>query len=174
MRKFLHAITQKLNNIYLKKKLFLFYTFCAILPVTILGIFLITDTKEKMMDLTDSQITAANQANRNMLMSVTSLTTSIANIIASDEALQTIIATEYDTPNEVYTAYRNFSLLEELNYAVYDAMEEYEVTVAARKEAARKAAGENSIPMEGIKECISSMDYIFNTVPSPVMGRMPS
>lgn len=46
-----------------------------------------------------------------------------------------------------------------------------EVTVAARKEAARKAAGENSIPMEGIKECISSMDYIFNTVPSPVMGK---
>ncbi|MBO5176834.1 MAG: sensor histidine kinase [Lachnospiraceae bacterium] len=115
MKKFLHAITKKLNNIYLKKKLFLFYAFCAILPVTILGIFLITDTKEKMMDLTDSQITAANQANRNMLMSVTSLTTSIANIIASDDTLQTLIATEYSTPNEVYTAYRNFSLLEEFS-----------------------------------------------------------
>ena len=115
MKKFLHAITKKLNNIYLKKKLFLFYTFCAILPVTILGIFLITDTKEKMMDLTDSQITAANQANRNMLMSVTSLTTSIANIIASDESLQALIATEYSTTNDVYTAYRNFSLLEEFS-----------------------------------------------------------
>lgn len=115
MKRFLHTITQKLNNIYLKKKLFLFYTFCAILPVTLLGIFLITDTKEKMMNLTDSQISAANQANRNILMSVTSLTTSIANIIASDDALQTIIATEYHTPDDVYTAYRNFSLLEEFS-----------------------------------------------------------
>jgi len=115
MKKFLQSITQKLNNLYLKKKLFLFYTFCAILPVTILGIYLITDTKEKMMELTDSQITATNQANRNMLMSVTSLTTSIANIIASDESLQTLIATEYSTPNDVYTAYRNFSLLEEFS-----------------------------------------------------------
>ncbi len=46
-----------------------------------------------------------------------------------------------------------------------------EVTVAARREEARKKAGENSIAIEGIKECISSMDFIFNTVPSPVMGK---
>ena len=115
MKRFWHTLTQKLNNIYLKKKLFLFYTFCAILPVTILGIFLITDTKEKMMNLADSQISAANQANRNMLMSVTSLTTSIANIIASDDSLHTIISTEYSDSNEVYSAYRNFTLLEEFS-----------------------------------------------------------
>lgn len=113
MKRFLQTLIHNINNLYLKKKLFLFYLFCAILPVTVLGIFLITDTKEKMMTLSDSQISAANQANRNMLMSVTSLTTSIANIIAADDSLHDIISGTYHSSNEVYTAYRNFSLLEE-------------------------------------------------------------
>lgn len=115
MKRFLQPLVRKLNNLYLKKKLFLFYIFCAILPVTVLGIFLITDTKNKMMNLSDSQISAANQANRNMLMSVTSLTTSIANIIAADASLHTIISNEYPSPNDVYSAYRNFTLLEEFS-----------------------------------------------------------
>ena len=113
MKHFLHTLIQKINNLYLKKKLYIFYSLCAILPITILGLFLITDTKEKLMTLSDSQIQSENQANRNMLMSVTSLTSSISKIIASDEALLTIIATEFEQPADVYHAYRSFTLLEE-------------------------------------------------------------
>lgn len=39
---------------------------------------------------------------------------------------------EYSSEELIVSKKRIFSLLEELNYAVYDAMEEYEVTVAAR------------------------------------------
>jgi len=39
---------------------------------------------------------------------------------------------EYSSEDLIVSKKRIFSLLEELNYAVYDAMEEYEVTVAAR------------------------------------------
>ena len=38
----------------------------------------------------------------------------------------------YSSEDLIVSKKRIFSLLEELNYAVYDAMEEYEVTVAAR------------------------------------------
>ncbi len=115
MKHFLRTIIQKMNNLYLKKKLLIFYSVCAILPITILGLLLLTDTRERLLSLSDSQIQAENQANRNMLMSVTSLTTSISQIIASDEALHKLISTEFETPDQVYSAYRNFTLLDEFS-----------------------------------------------------------
>lgn len=45
------------------------------------------------------------------------------------------------------------------------------VTVAARKEAARKEAGENSVPTEEIPRVISQMDGVINTVPAKVLTR---
>ena len=115
MKNFLFTITQKLNNLYLKKKLFMFYSLCAVLPIVILGTFLFTDTRTRLMDLADSQIQADNQSNRNILMSVTSLTSSISKIIASDEALHTLIATEYSNSTDVYAAYRTFTLLDDFS-----------------------------------------------------------
>lgn len=44
------------------------------------------------------------------------------------------------------------------------------VTVAARKETARQAAGKNSIGMQEINKVIGGMHYVFNTVPSCVVG----
>ena len=115
MQQFRFAITQKLNNLYLKKKLLIFYFLCAILPISILGVFLFTDTRERLMTLSDSQIQSDNQANRNILMSVTSLTSSISKIIASDETLSALITTEFQTTEDGLAAYRNFTLLDEFS-----------------------------------------------------------
>ena len=45
------------------------------------------------------------------------------------------------------------------------------VTVAARRPESREAAGENSIDIPEIKDVLPGMDAIFNTVPSPILGR---
>ena len=115
MRLFLNNISKKLNNIYLKKKLIFLYTVCAVVPIAVLSIFLLKETKERLLALSDSQIQSNNQTNRSMLMSVTSLATSVSKIIASDNDLLKIISTEYKNPNDVYTAYRNFTLLNEFS-----------------------------------------------------------
>lgn len=43
-----------------------------------------------------------------------------------------------------------------------------DVTVAARKETARKAAGENSVDMLQMADVAGKMDMVFNTVPSDI------
>ena len=45
-----------------------------------------------------------------------------------------------------------------------------QVTVAARREESRKAAGENSVSMEEIATVLPAMEVIFNTVPAQVLG----
>lgn len=44
------------------------------------------------------------------------------------------------------------------------------VQVAARREQARRDAGENGLKMEEIKDHIGRMDFVFNTVPATVLG----
>ena len=115
MKLFLNNISKILNNIYLKKKLIFLYTVCAVVPIAVLSIFLLSETKERLLALSDSQIQSNNQTNRSMLMSVTSLATSISKIIASDNDLLKIISTDYINQNDVFTAYRNFTLLNEFS-----------------------------------------------------------
>ena len=43
------------------------------------------------------------------------------------------------------------------------------VTVSARREDARREAGSGSVTIEKIPEVIGKMDYVFNTVPSPII-----
>ena len=113
MRFLLNNISKRMNNLYLKKKLIILYTLCAILPITVLSLYLLTETRERLLILSDSQIQSNNQTNRSMLMSVTSLATSISKIIASDDDLLKIISTEYIDQKDVYSDYRNFTLLNE-------------------------------------------------------------
>lgn len=113
MRFLLNNISKRMNNLYLKKKLIILYTLCAILPITVLSLYLLTETRERLLILSDSQIQSNNQTNRSMLMSVTSLATSISKIISSDDDLLKIISTEYIDQKDVYSDYRNFTLLNE-------------------------------------------------------------
>lgn len=113
MRFFLNCISKKMNNIYLKKKLIILYLICAVLPISVLSLFLLTETRERLLALSDSQIQSNNQTNRSMLLSVTSLAASISKIIASDEEFIKIVSTDFANDKDVYTAYRNFTLLNE-------------------------------------------------------------
>lgn len=113
MRFFLNSISKKLNNIYLKKKLIILYFVCALLPISVLSLYLLTETRDRLLAVSDSQIQSNNQANRSMLLSVTSLATSISKIIASDTYLLKLVSTDYTDQNDVFTAYRNFTLLNE-------------------------------------------------------------
>lgn len=113
MRAIVSYISKKMNNMYLKRKLIILYTVCAVLPIAVLSLYLLTETRERLLALSDSQIQSNNQTNRSMLMSVTSLATSIAKIIASDEDLLKIVTTDYENKMNVYSDYRNFTLLNE-------------------------------------------------------------
>lgn len=89
----------------------------------------------------------------------------------------------YSSEDLIVSKKRMFSLLEELNYAVYDAMEEYEVTVAARdrgiaqaerqaadikEEALRRAddihASSLLYTQEAISDIKNSMEYVHHKI----------
>lgn len=89
----------------------------------------------------------------------------------------------YSSEELIVSKKRIFSLMEELNYAVYDAMEEYEVTVAARErgiaQAERQAADIKEEAMhraeevhasallftqEGISSLKSTLEYIHKNI----------
>lgn len=112
-------LTRILNDTYLKKKLFILYAVCGLLPVFLLSILLLTDTQERLLTLSDSQLQADNQANRSILMSATNLVSAVSKILVSDEALLHIIETDYKNDASVYADYRNYTLLDDFtnNYA---------------------------------------------------------
>ena len=45
------------------------------------------------------------------------------------------------------------------------------VSVAARRKESREEAGENSIPIENIKDLLPSVHLVFNTVPAPMINQ---
>lgn len=119
MAHFMQKLNQKLNDLYLKKKLVILYSICGILPTLLLSSVLLFNTGERLLRLSDSQIQSDNMANRSMLLSLTNLVSALSKIIVSDEDLAAIITTEYEDESSVYTAYRNFTVLDEIcnNYS---------------------------------------------------------
>lgn len=119
MSRFVQKLNQKLNDLYLKKKLVILYSLCGILPTLILSVFLIFNTGDRLLRLSDSQIRSENMANRSMLLSLTNLVSALSKIIVSDEDLTAIITGDYEDETAVYSAYRNFTVLDEIcnNYA---------------------------------------------------------
>ena len=60
----------------------------------------------------------------------------------------------YSSEDLIVSKKRMFSLLEELNYAVYDAMEEYEVTVAARDRGIAQAEQDGGYINNGVRRIV--------------------
>lgn len=119
MKTIKNFLGRKLNDIHLKKKLILLYSVCGLLPALILSVVLIVGTNNRLLNLTNSQIYSDNQANRSTLSAVTNMAYAVSKILASDERLSYLISTDFETEEEVFQAYRNFSLPDDFtqNYA---------------------------------------------------------
>ena len=112
-------LSRKLNDIHLKKKLILLYSVCGVLPALILSVILLIGTHSRLLNLTNSQIYSDNQANRSTLSAVTNMATAISKIIASDERMSLLISNTFAKEEDVYAAYRDFTLPDDFtqNYA---------------------------------------------------------
>lgn len=112
-------LSRKLNDIHLKKKLILLYSVCGLLPALILSAILMIGTRDRLLNLSNSQIFSDNQANRSTLSAVTNMASAISKILASDDKLSYLISTDFKTEAEVFNAYRDFTLLDDFthNYA---------------------------------------------------------
>jgi len=119
MKGFRARLNRILNDIYLQKKLLILYSVCGLLPAFLLSLLLLTNTHERLLTLSDSQIQADNQANRSILMSATNLVSAVSKILVSDEELLSIVSTDFKNDASVYSAYRNYTLLDDFtnNYA---------------------------------------------------------
>ena len=119
MRTLRNFLGRKLNDIRLKQKLILLYSVCGLLPALILSVILLIGTHDRLLSLTNSQIYSDNQANRSTLSAVTNMAHAVSKILSSDERLSYLISTEFETEEDVFTAYREFSLPDDFthNYA---------------------------------------------------------
>ena len=119
MKRLRNFLGRKLNDIHLKQKLILLYSVCGLLPALILSVILLVGTHDRLLSLTNSQIYSDNQANRSTLSAVTNMAHAVSKILSSDKKLSYLISTDFKTAEDVYTAYREFSLPDDFthNYA---------------------------------------------------------
>lgn len=119
MKRLRNFLGRKLNDIHLKQKLILLYSVCGLLPALILSVILLVGTHDRLLSLTNSQIYSDNQANRSTLSAVTNMAHAVSKILSSDKKLSYLISTDFQTEEDVYTAYREFSLPDDFthNYA---------------------------------------------------------
>ena len=119
MKRLRNFLGRKLNDIHLKQKLILLYSVCGLLPALILSVILLVGTHDRLLSLNNSQIYSDNQANRSTLSAVTNMAHAVSKILSSDKKLSYLISTDFQTEEDVYTAYREFSLPDDFthNYA---------------------------------------------------------
>ncbi len=112
MKKLLQQLTDFINNLKTKNKLLSIYLITGIIPIIIIGSISIGSTNSKMLQFEKSQLSAENNRARNIIYNTTYLFSNISNIICSDSVLLSLITTDYMSENDVYKAYRNYTLLD--------------------------------------------------------------
>lgn len=111
---FLSRLKNRLNSIKIKKQLLLVYSIAGIIPLLLLGAYLIGFTQNMVMKQHTSQVKAENVRIRNIIFNVTNTLSNLGEDICSDKALLGIISEEYASLTESSDGCRNYLKL--INY----------------------------------------------------------
>ena len=103
-----------LNSIKIKKQLLLVYSLAGIIPILLLGAYLIGFTQNMVMKQHISQVKAENVRIRNIIFNVTNTLSNLGEDICNDKQLQQLVSRRYDSPSECYEACRSY--LKMVNY----------------------------------------------------------
>lgn len=105
------------NKLKIRKQLFLIYFFAGIIPVFVIGMYLLLVTQRLVMHQHQTQLNAENVRVSNIIFNVTSSLVNISDEIYKDDDLKRIISTKYSSESEFFAACRSYAKLS--NYQQY-------------------------------------------------------
>ena len=112
MSRFAASFFKHFNKIRIRRQLLLVYLVAGILPMLVLSVYLVGNTRQLVLQQHYAQTTAENRRVKSILFAVTYLATNTANTIFFDNQLRDIVTTRYSNDSEVYKMYRNYTLMD--------------------------------------------------------------
>ncbi|MGB8453914.1 MAG: histidine kinase [Anaerocolumna sp.] len=109
--KILDVLRIKLHKINVKKQLNFIYFTALLIPILIIGIFLIVNTRRLLLTHYQEQVEADNTRVKSVMFDVTTTVYNISDEIFADKNLQTLLATRYSTRQEAAKSCSNFTKL---------------------------------------------------------------
>lgn len=101
-----------LSSLKIRSKLLIIYVLVGLLPMLALSIYLVGNTRQNVLDQHGGLVVADNQRARDVLFDVTYLCANVSDSLEFDDGLNDIIATRYASSDDVYDAYRQYSLID--------------------------------------------------------------
>lgn len=114
--RFVHGIKNLFSSTKIRRQLITVYILAAFLPILILGIYLIFNTRTLVINQHYSQITADNLRVRSVLLDITTSLENISDDIFSDTALHELLRGQYRDLEESYAACRTYTKMR--NYTI--------------------------------------------------------
>ncbi|QHQ63024.1 sensor histidine kinase [Anaerocolumna sedimenticola] len=114
--KILQVLQRFFHNTNVKKQLNFIYVSALLIPVLIIGIFLIVNTRRLLLNHYQEQVEADNTRVKSVMFDVTTTVYNISDEIFADKNLQTLLATRYSTRQEAAKSCSNFTKLSNYIY----------------------------------------------------------
>ncbi len=112
--KILTAFRKLFSRTKVKKQLYFIYYSAILIPILIIGFFLILYTRKLLLDHYQNQVEADNTRIKSIMFEVTTSVYNISDEIFNDKNLQTLLATRYNSKEEAdrscinYTKVKNY------------------------------------------------------------------
>lgn len=110
MLRALAVIFGRFGNMRIRSQLLLVYSIAGLLPMLLLGAYLINNAYRLVPQQYYDQIAADNKRVKMIVFNVTYLVTNIEETMFYDDQLRNIVSTKYADDSQVYEAYRGFAL----------------------------------------------------------------
>lgn len=98
-----------INNLKIKKQLYIVYLFAAFIPALLIGSYLIINTRKLVMKQYNTQAKADNTRVKSTIYDVTTLIKNISDEFFRDNELKDIISSKYYTKDEFYENSRRYN-----------------------------------------------------------------
>lgn len=154
-----------LAKVEIKKQLYIVYLIACILPILIIGIFLLINTKNLVLNQHYSQASADNTRVRSILLDTSISLTNMSDNLFQDDALQRVLSAEYPTAEDSYAACRRYSLLDYFaaNYTEISAMYLYYNNKTMHDYGRFKAITPEIMATDWYQKAVSSYGYHWMT-----------
>ena len=100
----------RFNNMRIRSKLLLVYSIAGLLPMLLMGAFLIGKEYNLVLQQHYDQTVADNQRVKMIAFNVTFHALDISEVLFYDDQLRSIVSTKYTSDSQVYEAYRQYTL----------------------------------------------------------------
>lgn len=106
--KILDLLLSRFHKINVKKQLYFIYISALLIPILLIGIFLIVNTRKLLLNHYEEQVEAENTRVKSVMFDVTTNVYNISDEIFGDKTLQNLLAARYSTRQEAAKSCDNF------------------------------------------------------------------